>query len=137
MSINTTTTRNDVATPLKQQTPQTKSLSERVAERVLRKPNASVAARNRSVFLSLRLEIQQAYTEGWSLLAIWKTLFDENRVSFTYQAFRRYARQLIDSPTSANAIDDRTKEASAPHAQPKADDAAFVFKAKSSKKQLP
>lgn len=110
MSINTTTTRNDVATSLKQQTPQNKSLSERVAERVLRKPNASVAARNRSVFLSLRFEIQQAYTEGWLLLAIWKTLFDENRVSFTYQAFRRYARQLIDSPTSANAIDDRTKE---------------------------
>ena len=76
-----------------------KSLSERIAARIQQQSSASTAARNRSVFISLREDIQQALTDGWSLLAIWQVLFDEKRVTFTYQAFRRYARQLIDSPT--------------------------------------
>lgn len=76
-----------------------KSLSERIAARIQQQSSASAAARNRSVFISLREDIQQAVTDGWSLLAIWQVLFDEQRVTFTYQAFRRYARQLIDSPT--------------------------------------
>ena len=76
-----------------------KSLSERIAARIQQQADASTAARNRSVFISLREDIQQAVTDGWSLLAIWQVLFDEKRVTFTYQAFRRYARQLIDSPT--------------------------------------
>lgn len=74
------------------------TLSDRIASRIQRLPKASTAARNRSAFLSLREEIQQAYTDGWSLLAIWQALHDEQRVPFTYQAFRRYARQLIVSP---------------------------------------
>ena len=76
-----------------------KSLSERIAARIQQQSSASTAAKNRSVFISLREDIQQAVTDGWSLLAIWQVLFDEKRVTFTYQAFRRYARQLIDSPT--------------------------------------
>ncbi|MEX5329654.1 TraK family protein [Pseudomonas paraeruginosa] len=75
-----------------------RTLSERIAERIQRKPTASAALRNRSTFINLRNEIQRAYTDGWSLLAIWKTLHDEGRISFTYQAFRRYAHQLIDLP---------------------------------------
>ena len=76
-----------------------KSLSERIAARIQQQSSASTAAKNRSVFISLREDIQQAVTDGWSLLAIWQVLFDEQRVTFTYQAFRRYARQLIDSPS--------------------------------------
>lgn len=87
-----------------------RTLSERIAERIQNKPAASTAARNRSTFLSLRKEIQQAYTDGWSLRAIWKTLFDEGRISFTYQAFRRYARQLVDNPASASSSEHPTRE---------------------------
>jgi len=86
------------------------TLSERIAARTQLKPTASTAARNRSVFISLRKEIQQAVTDGWSLLAIWKTLFEEGRISFTYQAFRRYARQLVDNPASANSSEYPTRE---------------------------
>jgi hypothetical protein len=90
--------------PMHSEESNVQTLSERIIARIQRKPNASVAARNRSVFLSLREEIQQAYTEGWSLLAIWQVLHDEQRVTFTYQAFRRYARQLIVShPPSVQA----------------------------------
>lgn len=88
--------------PNKAEKPAGQTLSQRIAARIQRKPDASTTARNRSAFLSLRNEIQQAYTDGWSLLAIWKTLHDEGRVSFTYQAFRRYAHQLIDLPMSAS-----------------------------------
>lgn len=137
MSADKTATHQDIATPLKQHTPQTKSLSERVAERAQRKSSASISARNRSVFLSLRPDIQQAHRDGWSLLAIWKTLFDENRISFSYQAFRRYAHQLIDTSASANAIAPQTEKAPPPHAQSKTDPAAFAFKPNTTKKQLP
>ncbi|MDH0144414.1 TraK family protein [Aquipseudomonas alcaligenes] len=81
----------------KSEKPALPSLSQRIAARVQLKPGASIAARNRSAFLAFREEIQQAYSDGWSLLAIWKLLHEEQRIPFTYQAFRRYARQLIDA----------------------------------------
>ena len=80
---------------------QTGTLSDRIAARIQRLPKANIAARNRSAFLAHREEIQQAYSDGWSLLAIWKLLHEEQRIPFTYQAFRRYARQLIDAPQPA------------------------------------
>lgn len=80
-----------------------RTLSDRIAARIKRLPKASVAARNRSAFISLREEIQQAYSDGWSLLAIWKLLHEEQRIPFTYQAFRRYARQLITAPQSSQS----------------------------------
>lgn len=113
------------------------TLSERIAERIQNKPAASTAARNRSTFLFLRKEIQQAYTDGWSLLAIWKTLSDEGRISFTYQAFRRYARQLIDTPASAGSDEHQTRKALASSLPPKAAAGTFVFKAKPTKEPLP
>ena len=107
------------------------TLSERIAARTQLKPTASTAARNRSVFISLRKEIQQAVTDGWSLLAIWKTLFEEGRISFTYQAFRRYARQLIDSSASVNSSEHQARETLEPTAD------TFAFSAKPTKGLLP
>lgn len=105
-----------------------RTLSERIAERIQRKPTASAALRNRSTFINLRNEIQRAYTDGWSLLAIWKTLHDEGRISFTYQAFRRYAHQLIDLPMPANVSQQQIRKAAA---EP------FAFNAKPAKGPLP
>ncbi len=85
----------------KSEKPALPPLSQRIAARVQQKPGASIAARNRSAFLALRDEIQQAYSDGWSLLAIWKLLHEEQRIPFTSQAFRRYARQLIEAPQTA------------------------------------
>lgn len=114
-----------------------KSLSERIADRIRRNPAASVALRNRSIFLSLRNEIQQAYTDGWSMLAIWRTLHSEGRISFTYQAFRRYAHQLIDLPMTANDSQQRSKNVAFSRPQSKAVVGAFAFKAKPTKEPLP
>lgn len=108
-----------------------KSLSERIAARIQQQSSASTAARNRSVFISLREDIQQAVTDGWSLLAIWQVLFDEQRVTFTYQAFRRYARQLVDNPVSASSNEHQTMETLEAAAD------ACAFSAKPTKGLLP
>jgi len=102
-----------------------KSLSERIAARIQQQTDASTAARNRSVFISLREDIQQAVIDGWSLLAIWQVLFDEQRVTFTYQAFRRYARQLIDRPTVES--NDQSRHAARPEQTPITTTRPFAF----------
>lgn len=112
-------------------------LSQRIAARVQQKPDASVAARNRSAFLALREEIQQAYSDGWSLLAIWKLLHEEQCIPFTYQAFRRYSRQLIDIPVTSNGPNQQSRKVPEFKPKPKAAAEAFAFKAKPAKEPLP
>ena len=74
-----------------------KSLSARIAERVARKkPVGNV--RNRAAFLALRGEVKQAIDDGWPVKTIWETLHDEEKVAFSYQAFRGYVNRLILSP---------------------------------------
>jgi hypothetical protein len=70
-----------------------KTLSERIAERAKAKPSASPHA-NRAIVLALRKDIQQALDDGWSVRAVYQTLYDECRVTFSYQAFRRYVNQI-------------------------------------------
>lgn len=73
-------------------------LSARIAERVSKHP-ASPRERNRAVFLALLPEIRQALDEGWSVITIWRTLHAEQKIGFSYQAFRLYVNKLIVTPT--------------------------------------
>ena len=74
-----------------------KSLSARIAERIAcKKPAGNV--RNRAAFLALRGEVKQAIDDGWPVKTIWETLHDEEKVAFSYQAFRGYVNRLILSP---------------------------------------
>lgn len=70
-----------------------KPLSERIAERA-RAKSASAPSSNRAVMLALRADIKQALDDGWSVLAVHQTLYDEGRVTFSYQAFRRYVNRI-------------------------------------------
>ena len=74
-----------------------KSLSARIAERIARKKPAG-NVRNRAAFLALRSEVKQAIDDGWPVKTIWETLHDEEKVAFSYQAFRGYVNRLILSP---------------------------------------
>ena len=74
-----------------------KSLSARIAERIARKKPAG-NVRNRAAFLALRGEVKQAIDDGWPVKTIWETLHDEEKVAFSYQAFRGYVNRLILSP---------------------------------------
>ena len=113
-----------------------KTLSERIAARAQQMPSASAAARNRSVFLALREDIQKAHADGWSLLAIWQTLFDEQRVSYTYQAFRRYARQLIDSPNTSERSTRQPRHKPAANQKQPSRAQSFAFNPTPSKEHL-
>lgn len=76
-----------------------KSLSARIAERIARKKPAG-NVRNRAAFLALRGEVKQAIDDGWPVKTIWETLHDEEKVAFSYQAFRGYVNRLILSPSA-------------------------------------
>ncbi|OQW55396.1 MAG: hypothetical protein A4S17_14280 [Proteobacteria bacterium HN_bin10] len=73
------------------------SLSARIAAHVRQHPG-SPRERNRAVFLALLPEIRQALDEGWSVITIWRTLHAEQKVTFSYQAFRLYVKKLILAP---------------------------------------
>lgn len=78
-----------------------KALTERIAERQQRAAKGSAGA-NRAVILALRNEIQQALNDGWSVLAIYQTLYDEGHLSFSYQAFRRHVnRNFLGKPPTS------------------------------------
>lgn len=70
-----------------------KTLSERIAERA-REKSPCAPHSNRAIILALRNDIQQALDDGWSVLAVYDTLYDEGRVTFSYQAFRRYVNRI-------------------------------------------
>jgi Family of unknown function (DUF5338) len=81
--------------------PKTKveKLSVRIAAReVTKKP--SPYAINRAAFLALRQDIKDAMADGWNVMSIWETLYDEGKVSFGYEAFRKYVNRLILLPPS-------------------------------------
>ena len=75
-------------------------LSARIAERVKTHP-ASPRERNRAVFLALLPDIRQALDEGWAVITIWRTLHAEQKIGFSYQAFRLYVNKLILTPARA------------------------------------
>lgn len=60
------------------------------------KPTRS--GQNRAAFLAQRDDIKEALTDGWPVKAIWKTLHDEGKISFGYDAFISYVNSLIRSP---------------------------------------
>jgi hypothetical protein len=71
-----------------------KTLSARIAERMgLETPSRH--GKNRAAFLALRPDIKQALDDGWPVKTIWKTLHEEGKITFGYQAFRGYANRLI------------------------------------------
>ena len=70
------------------------NLSGRIAERATNQ-RASTRERNRAVVLALRQEIHQAMADGWPVATIWRTLHEEKKVAFSYQAFRLYVNKLV------------------------------------------
>ncbi|WP_028389310.1 TraK family protein [Legionella fairfieldensis] len=85
-----------------------KTLSARIAERVAKK-KVSRNAKNRAAFLALRPDIIQALADGWPVKSIWETLHEEEKITFSYQAFRGYVNRLI---LTANASTELTNEQS-------------------------
>lgn len=68
-----------------------KTLSERIAKGV----KGQAPHSNRAIVLALREEIQQALDDGWSILAMYQTLYEEGTLTFSYQAFRRHVNRIF------------------------------------------
>ena len=101
-----------------------KSLSARIAERIARKKPAG-NVRNRAAFLALRDEVKQAIDDGWPVKTIWEALHDEEKVTFSYQAFRGYVNRLILSPPASGeatplVVADQSRQAARKSAPPSA-----------------
>ncbi|KXU38681.1 hypothetical protein AXE65_12445 [Ventosimonas gracilis] len=71
-----------------------KRLSEKIAMQ-MKADARKVSGHSRAIFLSLRDEIEEAVSDGWTLKAIWATLYKEGIVEFKYGMFRRYAQQIL------------------------------------------
>ena len=92
-----------------------KNLSERIAERVKKDPGKSKRS-NRMIFVALRGEIEKALNDGWTVKVIWETLREEEKVTFSYQAFNRYVKQMIKNqpPIQGEAVTDTPEKPSKP-----------------------
>ena len=93
-----------------------KNLSERIAERAMKK-KPSRNAKNRAQFLAVRSEVKQAMDDGWSVKEIWATLHEEEKITFSYQAFLNHVNvQLLSACTietktpATNAKSDNAKK---------------------------
>lgn len=71
-----------------------KTLSKRIAAR-MKKHDGGLKRSNRTIFLALRDEIEEALNEGWTVKVVWETLQEEGKVAFSYQAFNGYVNRLI------------------------------------------
>jgi len=75
-----------------------KSLEEMIKESMVR-PGIKDATKRLATFLAYWPEIEAAYKSGWSWLQIYKALFQEGVVDYTYSTFlyykdKRYRREL-------------------------------------------
>lgn len=68
-------------------------MTQPLSTRIATYPHASRRRRHHGIILMLRDDIQAALNDGWSRRVIWKTLFDERRVTVKYHAFLRYLRR--------------------------------------------
>lgn len=89
----------------------TKSLSERIAERVNGVSKQSAIPRNRAAFMAVKDEVRQALQDGWSQKLIWETLKEEGKIPFEYQTFLRMIKKAgFNDQTNEEEIDSRSKD---------------------------
>ena len=79
---------------LKDEHKMAKTLSKRIAAR-MKKNDAGLKKSNRTIFLALRDQIEEALNDGWTVKVVWETLKEEGKVAFSYQAFNGYVNRLI------------------------------------------
>lgn len=71
-----------------------KSLSERIAQRAA---GARRGGKNLASFLAVRDDVKEALQDGWAVKVIWRTLHDEGKITFSYDAFNNYVNRLIQN----------------------------------------
>jgi hypothetical protein len=94
-----------------------KSLSERIAQRAA---GARRGGKNLASFLAVRDDVKEALQDGWAVKVIWRTLHDEGKITFSYDAFNNYVNRLIQNADTPAPLRARP---SSPPASPAKNDA--------------
>jgi len=79
---------------MNEETTYVRTLSERIAQRQL-ELKKKTGSGNRAIFLTLRAEIKEALEDGWAVVQIYRTLHEEGKIDFSYQAFRLQASRYF------------------------------------------
>ncbi len=85
-----------------------KPLIERMLDQDLSKIK-SYSTRNKIAFLVLRDDIGDALEKGHTMTAIWETLFDEGKITTTYNTFRLHVAKYINGQASTPKSKDVVK----------------------------
>tara|TARA_B110000879_G_C11179553_1_gene517644 strand:+ start:1873 stop:2199 length:327 start_codon:yes stop_codon:yes gene_type:complete len=72
------------------------TLSERVAKDQKLK-NEGKARTAKTEFIAQKNDIKEALDSGWTMKAVWETLYKEDKISCRYNAFRNHVINLIKS----------------------------------------
>jgi hypothetical protein len=81
-----------------------KSLTELIAEEETKRKQKGTGVKNRAVFLVLREDIKEALEDGWALKQIYRTLYTQKKITFSYQTFVNYANDLILKPKQSQVL---------------------------------
>jgi hypothetical protein len=71
----------------------TKTLSERIA--LFTDKNKNTSKQFLPVFIALKPDIEQALQDGWTVHQVWDTLYDEGKITCSYQWFRTLVNRHI------------------------------------------
>lgn len=80
---------------------------ERIGKRLSERPRASHSGKHRAAFTALRPLIEATLAQGYTMMATWEALRDENELSMSYETFRTHCRRAgigQDVPVAAPAM---------------------------------
>jgi hypothetical protein len=81
-----------------------KKLTDLIAEEETKRKQQGIGVKNRVLFLALREDIKDAMKDGWALKQIYRTLYTQKNITFSYQTFVNYANELILKPKQSLVI---------------------------------
>jgi methionine-rich copper-binding protein CopC len=71
------------------------TITQALTRQALTDPMASSRQKNLAVVHVYRSDIETALADGWSILATWRVMSADGRVTSTYQSFRKYVNRFI------------------------------------------
>lgn len=71
------------------------TLSQLIIRRILSDPNARSRDRTVAILQLYRAEIEAALADGCSVLALWRVMTADGRITSTYQSFRKCVNRFI------------------------------------------
>lgn len=75
--------------------PSNETLSQLIIRRILSDPNARSRDRTVAILQLYRAEIEAALADGCSVLALWRVMTADGRITSTYQSFRKCVNRYI------------------------------------------